>query len=261
MKRYETISYPEVKADLEAGKCKIVENFYVYPDKIVSPTDHYGFRIVKGTYDKIRGYVVTTSRSLARYSVAHLKARAFLIGDSKEKFFISFKDGNPANNNLDNLEIRYIRKKFCKHCGKKMKYDALHEYCLDCRMEHTEYSKTNDRELERRKDLLKDIDIEALEEKQKKRAKLYLEGWTLHAIAKKLNVTRQAIEQSIKNIAKNDKEIKKIRRRIVKTEKEIQLLNFKIEKYQQKIKRCQEELDMKQAYYNSLLENNDLTID
>ena len=254
MKGYETISYPEVKADLEASKCKIVENFYVYPDKIVSPTDHYGFRIVKGTYDKIRGYVVTTPRSLARYSVAHLKARAFLIGDSKEKFFISFKDGNPANNNLDNLEVRYIRKKFCKHCGKKMKYDALHEYCLDCRMEHTEYSKTNDRELERRKDLLKDIDIEALEEKQKKRAKLYLEGWTLHAIAKKLNVTRQAIEQSIKNIAKNDKKIKKIRRRIVKTEKEIQLLNSKIEKYQQKIKRCQEELDAKQIYYNSLIE-------
>lgn len=254
MKGYETISYPEVKADLEAGKCKKIENFYVYPDKIVSPTDYYGFRIVKGTYDKIRGYIVTTPRSLARYSVAHLKARAFLIEDSKEKFFISFKDGNPANNNLDNLEVRYVRKKFCKHCGKKMKYDALHEYCLDCRMEHTEYSKTNDRELERRKDLLKDIDIEALEEKQKKRAKLYLEGWTLHAIAKKLNVTRQAIEQSIKNIAKNDKEIKKTRRRIVKTEKEIQLLSSKIEKYQQKIKRCQEELDMKQAYYNSLLE-------
>lgn len=254
MKGYETISYPEVKADLEAGKCKKIENFYVYPDKIVSPTDHYGFRIVKGTYDKIRGYVVTTPRSLARYSVSHLKARVFLIGDSKEKFFVSFKDGNPANNNLDNLEVRYVRKKFCKHCGKKMKYDALHEYCLDCRMEHTEYSKTNNRELERRKDLLKNIDIEALEEKQKERAKLYLEGWTLNAIAKKLNVTRQAVNQSIKNIAKNDKEIKKTRRRIVKTEKEIQLLNSKIEKYQQKIKRCQEELDMKQAYYNSLIE-------
>nr|DAV22245.1 MAG TPA: ECF sigma factor [Caudoviricetes sp.] len=254
MKGYETISYPEVKADLEAGKCKKIENFYVYPNKIVSPTDHYGFRIVKGTYDKIRGYVVTTPRSLARYSVAYLKARAFLIGDSKEKFFISFKDGNPANNNLDNLKVRYVRKKFCKHCGKKMKYDALHEYCLDCRMEYAEYSKTNDRELKRRKDLLKDIDIEALEEKQKERAKLYLEGWTLNAIAKKLNITRQAVEQSIKNIAKNDKEIKKTRRKIVKTEKEIQLLNSKIEKYQQKINQCQEELDMKQAYYNSLLE-------
>lgn len=254
MKGYETISYPEVKADVDAGKCKIVENFYVYPDKIVSPTDYYGFRIVKGTYDKIRGYVVTTPRSLARYSVAHLKARAFLVDNTKEKFFVSFKDGNPANNNLDNLEVRYVRKKFCKHCGKKMKYDALHEYCLDCRMKHTEYSKTNDCELERRKDLLKDIDIEALEEKQKERAKLYLEGWTLNAIAKKLNITRQAVEQSIKNIAKNDKEIKKIRRRIVKTEKEIQLLNSKIEKYQQKINQCQEELDMKQAYYNSLIE-------
>lgn len=254
MKGYETISYPEVKADLEAGKCKKIENFYVYPDKIVSPTDHYGFRIVKGTYDKIRGYVVTTPRSLARYSVAHLKARAFLIGDSKEKFFISFKDGNPVNNDLDNLKVRYIKKKFCKHCGKKMKYDALHEYCLDCRMEYTEYSKTNDRELERRKDLLKDIDIEALEEKQKERAKLYLEGWTLHAIAKKLNVTRQAVDQSIKNIAKNDKEIKKTRRRIIKTEKEIQLLNSKIEKYQQKINLCQKELDAKQTYYNSLIE-------
>lgn len=254
MKGYETISYPEVKADLEAGKCKKIENFYVYLDKIVSPTDHYGFRIVKGTYDKIRGYVVTTHRSLARYSVAHLKARAFLVDDTKEKFFVSFKDGNPANNDLDNLEVRYIKKKFCKHCGKKMKYDALHEYCLDCRMEHTEYSKTNDRELERRKNLLKDINIEALEEKQKERAKLYLEGWTFKAIANKFNITRQAVEQSIKNIAKNDKEIKKTRRRIVKTEKEIQLLNSKIEKYQQKIKRCQEELDMKQAYYNSLLE-------
>ena len=254
MKGYETISYPEVKADLEAGKCKKIENFYVYPDKIVSPTDHYGFRIVKGTFDKIRGYVVTTPRSLARYSVSHLKARAFLVDNTKEKFFVSFKDGNPANNDLDNLEVRYIKKKFCKHCGKKMKYDALHEYCLDCRMKYPEFNKVNNNELERRKNLLKDINIEALEEKQKERAKLYLEGWTLHAIAKKLNVTRQAVDQSIKNIAKNDKEIKKTRRRIVKTEKEIQLLNSKIEKYQQKIKRCQEELDMKQAYYNSLLE-------
>lgn len=254
MKGYETISYPEVKADLEAGKCKKIENFYVYPDKIVSPTDHYGFRIVKGTYDKIRGYVVTTPRSLARYSVAHLKARAFLIGDSKEKFFISFKDGNPANNNLDNLEVRYVRKKFCKHCGKKMKYDALHEYCLDCRIKYTEFSKTNDRELERRKDLLKDIDIEALEDKQKERAKLYLEGWTLNTIAKKLNITRQAVEQSIKNIAKNDRETRRIQRKLAKINKEIQLLNSKIEKYQQKINLCQKELDAKQTYYNSLIE-------
>lgn len=254
MKGYETISYPKVKADVDEGKCKIVENFYVYQDKIVSPTDHYGFRIVKGTYDKIRGYVVTTPQSLARYSVAHLKARAFLIGDSKEKFFISFKDGNPANNNLDNLEVRYVRKKFCKHCGKKIQQHVQHEYCLKCRMEYPEFNKVNNNELERRKDLLKDIDIEALEEKQKERAKLYLEGLTFEAIANKFNITRQAVEQSIKNIAKNDKEIKKIRRRIVKTEKEIQLLNSKIEKYQQKINQCQEELDMKQAYYNSLLE-------
>ena len=254
MKGYETISYPEVKADLEAGKCKIVENFYVYPDKIVSPTDHYGFRIVKGTYDKIRGYVVTTPRSLARYSVAHLKARAFLIGDSKEKFFISFKDGNPANNNLDNLEVRYIRKKFCKHCGKKIQQHVQHEYCLKCRMKYPEFNKVNNNELERRKNLLKDINIEALEEKQKERAKLYLEGWTFEAIANKFNITRQAVEQSIKNIAKNDKEIKKIRRRIIKTEKEIQLLNSKIEKYRQKIDRCQEEINVKQVYYNSLLE-------
>jgi len=43
-------------------------------------------------------------------------------------------------------------------------------------------------------------------------------------INNKFNITRQAVEQSIKNIAKNDKEIKKTRRRIVKTEKEIQLL-------------------------------------
>ena len=254
MKGYETISYPEVKADLEAGKCKIVENFYVYPDKIVSPTDHYGFRIVKGTYDKIRGYVVTTPRSLARYSVAHLKARAFLIGDSKEKFFISFKDGNPANNNLDNLEVRYIRKKFCKHCGKKIQQHVQHEYCLKCRMKYPEFNKVNNNELERRKNLLKDINIEALEEKQKERAKLYLEGWTLHAIAKKLNVTRQAVDQSIKNIAKNNKEAKRMQRKLTKVNKEIQLLNSKIEKYRQKIDRCQEEINVKQVYYNSLLE-------
>jgi len=254
MKGYETISYPEVKADLEAGKCKKIENFYVYPDKIVSPTDYYGFRIVKGTYDKIRGYVVTTPRSLARYSVAHLKARAFLIGDSKEKFFISFKDGNPANNNLDNLEVRYVRKKFCKHCGKKIQQHVQHEYCLKCRMKYPEFNKVNNNELERRKDLLKDIDIEALEKKQKERAKLYLEGWTLHAIAKKLNVTRQAVDQSIKNIAKNNKEAKRMQRKLTKVNKEIQLLNSKIEKYRQKIDRCQEEINIKQVYYNSLLE-------
>lgn len=254
MKGYETISYPEVKADLEAGKCKKIENFYVYPDKIVSPTDHYGFRIVKGTYDKIRGYVVTTPRSLARHSVSHLKARAFLVDDTKEKFFVSFKDGNPANNDLDNLEVRYIKKKFCKHCGKKIQQHVQHEYCLKCRMEYPEFNKVNNNELERRKNLLKDINIEALEEKQKERAKLYLEGWTLHAIAKKLNVTRQAVDQSIKNIAKNNKEAKRMQRKLTKVNKEIQLLNSKIEKYRQKIDRCQEEINVKQVYYNSLLE-------
>lgn len=93
-----------------------------------------------------------------------------------------------------------------------------------------------------------------MKKKQKERAKLYLEGWTLHAIAKKLNVTRQAVDQSIKNIAKNNKEAKRMQHKLTKVNKEIQLLNSKIEKYQKKIDRCQEEINVKQVYYNSLLE-------
>ena len=42
--------------------------------------------------------------------------------------------------------------------------------------------------------------------------------------------------------------------KLTKVNKEIQLLNSKIEKYQKKIDRCQEEINVKQVYYNSLLE-------
>lgn len=135
-----------------------------------------------------------------------------------------------------------------------MHYNALHEHCLACRMKDHSLQKVSEKELVKRKELLKDINIDSFNDNQKERIKLYLEGWTFEAIANKLNITRQAIEQSIKNIAKNDREVKRTQRRIAKVKKEIELLNAKIKKYQQKINLCQEELDMKQAYYNSLLE-------
>lgn len=254
MKHYEFMSYLDIKADLKAGICKKVKGFYVYPDKIVNYTDHYGFRVVKGTYDYRRGYVVTAPKTLVRYATARLKAEAFLTIEPCERFFVDFKDGNSRNDHLDNLKVRTIKKKFCKICGKKMKYDAQHDHCLACRMKDNNLQKTSERELTRRKELFKDVDIDAFDDKRKERIKMYLEGWTLNAIAEKFNITRQAAQQSITNIVRSDRRLKQLQRKIAKVTKEIDRLNVRLEKYQQKIKRCQEELDMKQAYYNSLLE-------
>ena len=254
MKHYEFMSYLDIKADLRAGTCKKVKGFYVYPDKIVNYTDHYGFRVVKGTYDYRRGYVVTAPKTLVRYATARLKAEAFLTIEPCERFFVDFKDGDPRNDHLDNLKIRTIKKKFCKICGKKMKYDAQHDYCLVCRMKNNNLQKVSEKELTKRKDLLKNTDISSLNSNQKERIKLYLDGWTFESIARKFNITRQAAQQSITNIVRSDRRLKQLQRKIAKVTKEIDRLNVRLEKYQQKIKRCQEELDMKQAYYNSLLE-------
>lgn len=254
MKNYEYLSYQEIKTDLQSGKCKKLKGFYVYPDKIVNYTDHYGFRIVKGTYDPSRGYIVTTSKTLVRYAVSRLKAEAFLTIESCERFFVDFKDGDPHNDNLDNLSVRIIKKKFCKTCGKKMKYDAQHEYCLKCRMENDDLQKIPEKELERRKELFKNININVFEGERKERIKLYLEGWTLSAIAKKYNISRQAVDQLIKNSARRNPELIKIQRRLAKTQKEIDRLNTQLKRYQLKVKRCQEELDVKQKYYESLVQ-------
>lgn len=254
MKHYEYLSYQEIKSDLQSGKCKKLKGFYIYPDKIINYTDHYGFRIVKGTYDSSRGYIVTTPKTLVRYSVARLKAEAFLTTESYEQFFVDFKDGDPHNDNLDNLSIRMIQKKFCKTCGKQMKYDAQHEHCLKCRMENDHLQKVTEKELEHRKKLFKGININVFEGEKKERIKLYLEGWTLSAIAKRYNISRQAVDQLIKNSAKCNPELKKIQRKLAKTEKEINRLNTQLERYQLKVKRCQEELNAKQKYYESLVQ-------
>lgn len=254
MKHYEFMSYLDIKADLKAGICKKVKGFYVYPDKIVNYTDHYGFRVVKGTYDARRGYVVTAPKTLVRYTTARLKAEAFLTIEPCERFFVDFKDGDSRNDHLDNLIVRTIKKKFCKICGKKMKYDAQHDHCLACRMKDSNLQKTSDKELARRKELFKDIDINTFDDKRKKRIKMYLEGWTLNAIAEKFNISRQAINQLIKNVTSEDRKLKVLQRKITKVEKEIRYLNAQLEKYQSKVNRCQEEINVKQKYYESLIQ-------
>ena len=261
MKHYEFMSYLDIKADLRAGICKKVKGFYVYPDKIVNYTDHYGFRVVKGTYDYRRGYVVTAPKTLERYATARLKAEAFLTIEPCERFFVDFKDGDSRNDHLDNLKIRTIKKKFCKICGKKMKYDAQHDHCLACRMKDNNLQKVSERELIRRKELFKDVDIDAFDDKRKERIKMYLEGWTFNAIAEKFNISRQAVNQLIKNAISKDRKVKALRRKIAKVEKEIKYLNIRLEKYQSKVNRCQEEINAKQKYYESLLENNKITVD
>ena len=68
----------QVSDDLRNENCIIVDGFYVYRDKIVQFTRHFGYTVNKGTYDQRRGYIVMRNSDNKRFAVSHLKAKAFL---------------------------------------------------------------------------------------------------------------------------------------------------------------------------------------
>ena len=193
----------QVSDDLKNGNCIIVDGFYVYKDKIVQFTRHFGYTVNKGTYDQRRGYIVMRNSDNKRFAVSHLKAKAFLA-EGRPICSISFKDGNNKNTDLDNLIVKYKKEsRHCKDCGTLLGPNSKGNVCLKCKQKLSEQDICSKQELKERKDRMKYVDLNSLDPVRKKRAELYLEGHTLEYIANQYGVSRQAISYNLQQIIKS----------------------------------------------------------
>ena len=193
----------QVSDDLKNENCIIVDGFYVYKDKIVQFTRHFGYTVNKGTYDQRRGYIVMRNSDNKRFAVSHLKAKAFLA-EGKPIYSISFKDGNNKNTDLDNLIVKYKKEsRYCKDCGTLLGPNSKGNVCLKCKQKLSEQDICSKQELKERKDRMKYVDLNSLDPVRKKRAELYLEGHTLEYIANQYGVSRQAISYNLQQIIKS----------------------------------------------------------
>lgn len=193
----------QVSDDLRNENCIIVDGFYVYRDKIVQFTRHFGYTVNKGTYDQRRGYIVMRNSDNKRFAVSHLKAKAFLA-EGRPIYSISFKDGNNKNTDLDNLIVKYKKEsRYCKDCGTLLGSNSKGNVCLKCKQKLSEQDICSKQELKERKDRMKYVDLNSLDPLRKKRAELYLEGHTLEYIANQYGVSRQAISYNLQQIIKS----------------------------------------------------------
>lgn len=193
----------QVSDDLKNKNCIIIDGFYVYKDKIVQFTHHFGYTVNKGTYDQRRGYIVMRNSDNKRFAVSHLKAKAFLA-EGKPIYSISFKDGNNKNTDLDNLIVKYKKEsRHCKDCGTLLWPNSKGNVCLKCKQKLSEQDICSKQELKERKDRMKYVDLNSLDPVRKNRAELYLEGHTLEYIANQYGVSRQAISYSLQQIIKS----------------------------------------------------------
>lgn len=193
----------QISNDLRNENCIIVDGFYVYRDKIVQFTRHFGYTVNKGTYDQRRGYIVMRNSDNKRFAVSHLKAKAFLA-EGKPIYSISFKDGNNKNTDLDNLIVKYKKEsRHCKDCGTLLGPNSKGNVCLKCKQKLSEQDICSKQELKERKDRMKYVDLNSLDPVRKKRAELYLEGHTLEYIANRYGVSRQAISYNLQQIIKS----------------------------------------------------------
>lgn len=193
----------QVSDDLRNENCIIVDGFYVYRDKIVQFTRHFGYTVNKGTYDQRRGYIVMRNSDNKRFAVSHLKAKAFLA-EGRPIYSISFKDRNNKNTDLDNLIVKYKKEsRYCKDCGTLLGSNNKGNVCLKCKQKLSEQDICSKQELKERKDRMKYVDLNSLDPVRKKRAELYLEGHTLEYIANQYGVSRQAISYNLQQIIKS----------------------------------------------------------
>lgn len=193
----------QVSDDLRNENCIIVDGFYVYRDKIVQFTRHFGYTVNKGTYDQRRGYIVMRNSDNKRFAVSHLKAKAFLA-EGRPIYSISFKDGNNKNTDLDNLIVKYKKEsRHCKDCGTLLGPNSKGNVCLKYKQKLSEQDICSKQELKERKDRMKYVDLNSLDPVRKKRAELYLEGHTLEYIANQYGVSRQAISYNLQQIIKS----------------------------------------------------------
>lgn len=198
-----TLRKEEITKDLQAKQCVLVDGFYVYKDKVIQYTDHFGYTVNKGTYDQRRGYIVMRNSDNKRFAVSHLKAKAFLA-EGRLIYSISFKDGDNKNTDLDNLIVKYKKEsRHCKDCGTLLGPNSKGNVCLKCKQKLSEQDICSKQELKERKDRMKYVDLNSLDSVRKNRAELYLEGHTLEYIANQYGVSRQAISYNLQQIIKS----------------------------------------------------------
>lgn len=228
----------QISDDLRNNNCIIVDGFYVYRDKIVQFTRHFGYTVNKGTYDQRRGYIVMRNSDNKRFAVSHLKAKAFLA-EGRPIYSISFKDGNNKNTDLDNLIVKYKKEsRHCKDCGTLLGPNSKGNVCLKCKQKLSEQDICSKQELKERKDRMKYVDLNSLDPVRKNRAELYLEGHTLEYIANQYGVSRQAISYNLQQIIKSGSKKNNIKAELnmyqlenEKLKKEIASLSELVNKY------------------------------
>ena len=81
----ERIPKEQIQKDVKNGVCKVIDCFFVYSDKVVQYTSHFGYTINRGTLYKANGMVVTRVTDKKRFSIARLIAKAFLLEHIKLK--------------------------------------------------------------------------------------------------------------------------------------------------------------------------------
>lgn len=240
----------QISDDLKNNNCIIVDGFYVYRDKIVQFTRHFGYTVNKGTYDQRRGYIVMRNSDNKRFAVSHLKAKAFLA-EGKPIYSISFKDGNNKNTDLDNLIVKYKKEsRYCKDCGTLLGPNSKGNVCLKCKQKLSEQDICSKQELKERKDRMKYVDLNSLDPVRKNRAELYLEGHTLEYIANQYGVSRQAISYNLQQIIKSGSKKNNIKAELnmyqlenEKLKKEITQLSELVNKYIENNNEIQSKVD------------------
>lgn len=237
-----TLTKEQVTKDLQEKRCVLIEGFYVYKDKIVQYTDHFGYSVNKGTLDKIRGYLVVRSKDKKTFAVSHLKAKAFLAKD-RTIYSIKFKDGDITNSNLDNLIVQYKREiRYCEDCGAELSHGNYGKVCLDCIGKLSKHNCCSDDEIAKRKERMKNVDLNLLTAERRKKVELYLKGHTLEYIAKQFGITKQAISSNLQQVIKSASKKKTIK----------QDLNF----YQQENERLRREIASLSELVNEYIRTN-----
>ena len=204
----ERISEKQIQEDIKNGVCKQIDGFYVYSDKVVQYTSHFGYTINRGSFYKSNGIVVTRATDKKRLSVARLIAKAFLLDTPTDDFFVVYKDGDKTNYKLDNLEIQFKeQKKFCKICGTKLGRGNQTSVCLDCKRTHKEIL-VSEKEILHRREKFKHVNLDGVNPKTLDKLHLYLQGYSYVYIAEKYGVTRQSIEYTLKRLLDVNRKIR-----------------------------------------------------
>lgn len=245
----ERIPKEQIQKDVKDGVCKVIDGFFVYSDKVVQYTSHFGYTINRGTLYKANGMVVTRVTDKKRFSIARLIAKAFLLEQETEDFFVVYKDGNKKNCQIDNLEIQYkAKEKYCKICGKELGRGNKTNICLDCRRKNDDIIATEE-EILIRNEKFKYANLDGASQTTLDKLHLYLQGYTYQYIANKYGVTRQAIEYVLKRLLDKNR-----RKYTKKNNKELIIrLQKAIEEKQEEIGKLSYQIIQKQKEMNKLI--------